>query len=638
MGKTRHLVVSRRVFQVAALLVVALAALIPLVRFGGWEIDHTDVGLIRGPWHLASTLSGPWNQNQFGFNQTNSRALLVPVDVVFGLMQLAHVPAGDRTQLWLTLLLFAAGAGMWWFLRGFVERAPLNDAIVVISSVAFMFSSYVILLATDNVFGFIVPYATLPWLFGVAYRSAHKKIRPLRATGLLALLVFATTALDPPLLVIDIAATLLFGVAVAPRGRRLAQMSVLCSGLFLGLVTLIWVLAPLAWSTHVDPNQALTSLAKENIQMYDQQTTPANVTKLQGYWALYSGYAGRPYRPYQSYYLSSPFGNLSGLVLVGLAVMGAFISRTKRLVPVLLVVGLVAWRAVVGVNASGIPPGSDRLVRWLYTNVPLGGTFRDTFKFMPVLILVVVTLAAAGLTSRTDVAKSRAKSRTVVRWLGVGLFGLCTIAIAEPIWGGQIWWPDTGTQLMPHYWQAAADWINSRPGPASQRVLLLPDMPFPVYSWGSPPNDPSSALFEHWQVYEMSSEPTQYVRKEVTALINTIHSVSTDQGRSLDTLLSADRIRYILVQGDMLTGYYHVTPAAAYEDWLREARGLTRVASFGPLVFFKVNEPLAPMVGCPTQACTTRVASNTGSTRFLVDVSRATSPRALQLNESYDQG
>src|SRR5487761_154639 len=108
MGKTRHLVVSRRVFQVAALLVVALAALIPLVRFGGWEIDHTDVGLIRGPWHLASTLSGPWNQNQFGFNQTNSRALLVPVDVVFGLMQLAHVPAGDRTQLWLTLLLFAA--------------------------------------------------------------------------------------------------------------------------------------------------------------------------------------------------------------------------------------------------------------------------------------------------------------------------------------------------------------------------------------------------------------------------------------------------------------------------------------------------------------------------------------------------
>jgi len=472
---------------------VVLVAALPLIRFGGWEIDDTDIGLIRAPWQLAQTLGSAWNPNGFGFDQTRSQALLFPVNATFALMHLLRVPAGDETQLWLGLLLATAGTGMWWFLNGWFARpSTWNVTVVITAAVGYMLSSFVIVIATDTTM-FLLPYATLPWLLGITLRAAAGRMRPLRAVGLLALTLCATSALDLPLLLINVTATVIFGLAVADRMARRRQVMVVVAGVGLGVAALMWTLGPTAWSAHEDPSQAIANLSAESAAMYDAHTSAAEVARLQGYWALYSGYADRPYRPYQSYYLESFVGTRVGYLLVALAVIGAFARRRQRVAIVLAVLALVSWRLVIGVYPVPFPPGSPSFFRWAFAHIPLASTFRDTFKFMTVLTLTVLALAAAsiavweGSERQRQGRHTKQATRWPVRTVGLCVLVFAVVGTAEPVWGGQLWWPDKGTQLMPASWQNVASWLNAQPEPPSERVLLLPDMPFPVYDWGVPP-------------------------------------------------------------------------------------------------------------------------------------------------------
>jgi arabinofuranan 3-O-arabinosyltransferase len=629
--------VLARIGGVAA---VMLGAALPLIRFGGWEIDDTNLGLIRAPWQLAHASLGAWNPNGFGFDQTHSQALLFPVNVTFGLMQSLNVPAGDRTQLWLGLLQVTAGAGMWWFLGGWFDRSSAwNVGVAATAGVGYMLSSFVIVLSTDTTM-LLLPYATLPWLLGITLRAAMGRMRPLRAVALLALVLCATSAMDLPLLLIDVIATMAFGIAVVGQQARRRQAVLLLAGVGLGFAALLWTVGPTVWSAHVDPSQATANLSAESAAMYDAHTSPTEVSRLQGFWALYSGYADRPYRPYQSYYLRSIVGRGIGYWLVGLAVVGVALRRRHRVTIVLAILGVVAWRLVIGVFPAPLPPGSPALFQWAFAHVPLASTFRDTFKFMTLLTLAVVALAAAGIAVWD--ADKRLRHGRAVRTIGLCVLVLAVVGTAEPVWGGQLWWPDKGTQRMPAYWQNTASWLNARPEPPSERVLLLPDMPFPVYDWGMPPTEPAATLVHRWNVVQVPGTQSVYGQKEITALFHALQAVPHGGGPELTRLLTAARIRYLLVRGDMRTGYYPgIPPAAQTEQWLGEVPGVRRVASFGPLVVYRVDGTLASLVGCTDATaamCTTGVASNGAGTSFQVALTDTVTPRVVSLDEAYGRG
>jgi len=627
---------------------VVLVAALPLIRFGGWEIDDTDIGLIRAPWQLAQTLGSAWNPNGFGFDQTRSQALLFPVNATFALMHLLRVPAGDETQLWLGLLLATAGTGMWWFLNGWFARpSTWNVTVVITAAVGYMLSSFVIVIATDTTM-FLLPYATLPWLLGITLRAAAGRMRPLRAVGLLALTLCATSALDLPLLLINVTATVIFGLAVADRMARRRQVMVVVAGVGLGVAALMWTLGPTAWSAHEDPSQAIANLSAESAAMYDAHTSAAEVARLQGYWALYSGYADRPYRPYQSYYLESFVGTRVGYLLVALAVIGAFARRRQRVAIVLAVLALVSWRLVIGVYPVPFPPGSPSFFRWAFAHIPLASTFRDTFKFMTVLTLTVLALAAAsiavweGSERQRQGRHTKQATRWPVRTVGLCVLVFAVVGTAEPVWGGQLWWPDKGTQLMPASWQNVASWLNAQPEPPSERVLLLPDMPFPVYDWGVPPTEPAATLVHRWEVFQVPGTQSVYGEMEIHSLFQALQAVPHRGGMEFVRLLAAARIRFLLVRGDMQIGYYPGIPSAEQtEQWLGKVAGVQRVAVFGPLVVYRVNDPLAPLVACTgitTSRCANKVVSSGGGTSYQVSLRGIGDHRVVSLDEAYEAG
>lgn len=646
---------TSKIGQVAGIATIVLAATLPLLRFGAWEINDTDVGLIQAPWRLVQSLSGAWNPNVFGFDQTRSQALLFPVNMTFGLLQLLHIPVGDRTQVWLGLLVSIAGAGMWWFLAGWLDRAPAwNTLVIITAAVGYMLSTFVIDLSTDTTM-FVLPYATLPWLLGIVLRLSSGRISSLRAVGLLALVICFTSAVDIPLLAIDAAATLVFGLALVGRRR---QAVVVVAGLVLGIGTLLWTLGPTAWSFRVDPTQANANLSAESASMYDAATSPEAVSRLQGYWALYTGYADRPYRPYYAYYLESPVGSNVGFVLMGLAAAGALLRRRTRAAIAITTMAAVSWRLVIGVHPGAFPAGSSEVFRWAFAHVPLAATFRDTFKFMTVLTFAVVALGAAGLAvweSSAPIHRSRPARRArrghharlghrahAFRIVGLGAMIFAVVATAQPIWGGQLWWPDKGIQRMPAYWQEAASWLNSRPAPPSERVLLLPNMPFPVYDWGMPPTEPAATLVRRWQVYEVPGTRSVFGQREIATLFHALQAVSRGGGTLFTHLLADARIRYLLVRGDMLTGYYpNVQTVLQTEKWLDSLARVRRVAQFGPLVVYRLAGSLAPLVGCATVQggnCAARVKGRGGDNSFRLVLTHTGLHRIVSLDEAYARG
>ena len=627
---------------------VVLVAALPLIRFGGWEIDDTDIGLIRAPWQLAQTLGSAWNPNGFGFDQTRSQALLFPVNATFTLMHLLRVPAGDETQLWLGLLLATAGTGMWWFLNGWFARpSTWNVTVVITAAMGYMLSSFVIVIATDTTM-FLLPYATLPWLLGITFRAAAGRMRPLRRRGPIGTYPVRYLGPGPPASADQRDCHCDFRVGcrrpdgpAAPShgGCRRCGSRGCCAHVDLG---------PDGVERTRGSKPGHRSLSAESAAMYDAHTSAAEVARLQGYWALYSGYADRPYRPYQSYYLDSFVGTRVGYLLVALAVIGAFARRRQRVAIVLAVLALVSWRLVIGVYPVPFPPGSPSFFRWAFAHIPLASTFRDTFKFMTVLTLTVLALAAAsivvweGSERQRQGRHTKQATRWPVRTVGLCVLVFAVVGTAEPVWGGQLWWPDKGTQLMPASWQNVASWLNAQPEPPSERVLLLPDMPFPVYDWGVPPTEPAATLVHRWEVFQVPGTQSVYGEMEIRSLFQALQAVPHRGGTEFVRLLAAARIRFLLVRGDMQIGYYPGIPSAEQtEQWLGKVAGVQRVAVFGPLVVYRVNDPLAPLVACTgitTSRCANKVVSSGGGTSYQVSLRGIGDHRVVSLDEAYEAG
>jgi hypothetical protein len=543
---------ERRLRTAAEISVILLVALLPVLRFGGWIVDDTDIGLTRDPGHLLGLMSPIWNENGLGYDQTKAQAFLFPVNVTFVLLRALHIPADYVDQVWMSILLLVAGLGMRWFIRAWLGRQ--SSTVAVVAALGYMFSTFVIVIISDTSM-FLVAYALLPWSMGIAYLTVRGRMRPLRAVPLLAFTFLLASATDMPLLIINMAATALLAVGVAlasPERRRHARsVATVMAGIGLGVVLLAFSLVPVGYSAAIDSSQAFGNLSAESTALYDQNTSATEVARLQGYWALYSGYADRAYRPYRDYYTVDDIGTRVGYGVVGLAALGLILRRRDGVALVLAVMTMVSARLVIGTHPTELPPGSTAVVTWLFDHVPLMSIFRDTWKFMTVTTFAVIALLAAAVHGWLQ----RPHGRTL-KAAGVAVVAAVLALNAEPAWAGELWWPDRGSQLLPQDWSDAAQWLNAQPNNDGERVLYTPDMPFPVYTWGKPPTDPGEILFDRPQAFLAAGTHSTLGDQFLRDTYDAVRQMSGSYDAPLVDLLQQARVRYVLVRGDVRSSYY----------------------------------------------------------------------------------
>lgn len=637
---TTPLRTERQLRNAGEVATIVLIALIPVLRFGGVVLDDTEVGLTRAPAHLLDLLSRAWYENGLGYDQTRSQSLLFPVNVVFVGLRALHVPPDYIHQVWVSLILLLSGLGMRWFIRTWLGTT--SSLPVLLGAFGYMLSSYVIVIVTDTSM-FLISYAMLPWSMTIALRTVRGDMQALRAVPLLGLSFLLTSATDIPLLLINMAFTTIFaaGVAVAARSweKGLRRIATVLAGTVFGTVLLSFSLVPIAYSATIDPAQAAGNLGAETTALYDVDTSTHEVGRLQGYWALYSGYADRAYRPYRSYYVDDVIGTRVGFGVVGLAMIGLFLRRHDGVAVVLAVVALVSARLVIGTHPTVLPPGSSALAGWAFDHVPLMSIFRNTFKFMGVTSFAVVALLAGAMEQWLRRWESRS-----VKAAGVFLVVLVLLSNAEPAWAGELWWPDRGSQWLPQEWFDAARWLNQQPYGDGEGVLYTPDMPFSVYTWGKPPTDPSEMLVDRPQAYLAAGTRSAIGDKYLKSVYNALNDLTGSDDSKFMALLQQARLRYVLVRRDVRSRYYFgVTSPFVIAEKLSNAAHFHLALDLPNLSIYRLDAQLPAKVTLqqPGTAGTldAEPVTVTGSlTSSLVTFSPSKSARSLVLREGYHNG
>lgn len=624
---------------VIAVVFIALIVL-PVFRLGGVRIGDTEMGFVLGPGRLVSQLSHLWSPNLFGFNQARSQSLIFPVAVVFWLFEVFHLDPGYRTQAWLGLLCGGGALSFWWFLTGLIRvRDVKNDLVLGLSSVGFGISPFVVLLSSDTTM-FLLAYVALPFLLGTVARFAKGLLGSFAAVSLIALGLLLCSAVDLPLLAIDCFATVLFGVIVLVGSPRyLKRVLVICLGVGAGLVGLAWVIGPTLESYLLLPQVGNAALGAESFRMYDAYTSWFNVVSLRGYWALYSGYAFRFYRPYADYMLGSFYGRASGLALSVLGLYGLLRVWRNKTVVLLSVCALVGARIVVGVFPGAFPAGVSSSIQWAARNVVLINVFRDTYKFMIVVIVAVFSgIALAG------VSRSSSSGRSTRQVVVIFLASLAIVANAWPILSGSLWWPDKGTQFMPSYWLSAARVVDRLPDINNSRLLLLPYMSSPVFTWGTPPTNPAVALFDGGLLYGMPGQagaPNQVAQVRVEKVLLGSRGGMFD---AANEMLASLGIRYIVVEGDLRTGYFPgvASPEAVVRALSRDG-SVKLVRQLGALRIYEVRGVHTVLVRCSILASRRGCRSvgfpvSISSTRLSGVLGSVDSVRRLSVGVSFDGG
>lgn len=568
---------------------LALVSLLPAIRYGGHPLADTNVGLILSPASLLDVLASPWNSGgELGYDYTRSQTLALPPAVAFWILSAVGVSEGYVTQVWIGAILLTAGASMRYFVRVWLgARVP-----ALLAGLAYLASSYVIVFVADTSM-FLLGYALLPLQLALVLKLARDSTpaRAVRTVGLLALTFLFVSAVDLTVLMINAFAVLLFAAGatalIARRATRLRTLATVILGVELGMLVLAWALFPMASSYRIDRSAAEANLAAETHEFYNQQTSYGEVLRLQGYWALYSGYAGRPYRAYQAYYLENPIGVACGYALVALAALGLALRRRDPVAAILAALLAVTVPLVVGAYPpDGSSVGGD-LAKWFFANVPLASVFRNTFKFASVATFAAVALATAVA------AGSRRRRPTRLRVVAVAAVAT---AIAYPLWGGTMWW--RGQSLMhgvPKDWRAAMGWLDAQR--AEGKVLYLPRINFPVYSWGFPRSEPGEVLATRPQVFEMPGSGSLLGERYLASLYRAIERSSPERSWETRAKLRSAQIRYLLVRGDLRFRYYPgVQSPGAVERRLSQVGGIELRRRFGRLAIYEVQGTATPAI------------------------------------------
>ncbi|MET0921286.1 MAG: alpha-(1-_3)-arabinofuranosyltransferase family protein [Acidimicrobiia bacterium] len=391
---------------------------------------------------------------------------LFPMGPFFWLLRQAGLPVWIAQRLWLGTIVFAAALGARWLFRelGVSRIGALAGALV------YMFTPYQ-LAFTARISVLLISWAGLPFLVIFVMRATRRG--GWRDPALFALVVLMMGSVNASSMELVGLAPLVWVVFELGRGRASARralaaslrIGVLCLG-----VSMWWLLALRTQAVYGLPVLDLT----ETLKTVAASSTPTDVMRGIGNWFFYGRDRLGTTLEQTTDFTNGGIAEIASwaLPVAALAAAATIRWRHRAYFAVLVVVG-----TIVGVGAWPFanPSVYGRLFRAFSDGTAVGLSLRNTPRVVPVLVLGLAGLLAAGV------------SVLAPKWRelgGIAVVGGLVFVAFLPVW--RVGYFSSGLERdedIPDSWIQAAAAIDA--GGSSTRVLEIPGSNFAAYRWGN---------------------------------------------------------------------------------------------------------------------------------------------------------
>ena len=389
---------------------------------------------------------------------------LWPMGPWFWLFDTIGAPDWVAQRLWLGSLTLTAALGARWLMRslGLGRMAALAGAVVYALTpyqLAFTARTSVLLL----------PWVGLPWLVELTRRAVHRG--GWRHPALFALVTFSAAGVNAASLVL-VAIGPLVVLIDAARPSRLGPRATAGAAARIGVFTLpicLWWLAGL----RVQGGYGIPVLqVTENLRTVAERSSPDDVLRGLGNWFFYGRDRAGWSLDQTDYYEHHRLAIALSFVIPVLALSVATVVRWSHR---WLTVGLVASMVIaVGAWPYDQPSPVGRLFRVMVESTSAGLAFRNHPRVVPVLILGLALILAAGVRAMPDRARWAAASVVVLAALG----GLAPVARVGMLTDGM-----NRPETLPDHWVQASRYLDE--AGSTTRVLEVPGANFADYRWGN---------------------------------------------------------------------------------------------------------------------------------------------------------
>jgi arabinofuranan 3-O-arabinosyltransferase len=391
---------------------------------------------------------------------------LFPMGPFFWLFDRVGAPDWVAQRLWLGSIVFAAGLGARWLFRevGIGRTGALAGALV------YMLTPYQ-LAFTARISVLLLAWAGVPFLVVFVMRAT--RLGGWRDPALFALTVLVIGSVNASALELVGLAPLLWVVLELCRGRdsfRRAVGAVLRIGLLCIGVSLWWLVALRTQAAYGLPVLDLT----ETLQTVARSSTPTDVLRGLGNWFFYGKDRLGETLEQSGDYTAGGLVEIASYAIPVLALAAAATVRWRHRAYFVL---LVVVGTIVGVGAwpFGDPSVYGRVFRAFSDGTAVGLSLRNTPRVVPVIVLGLAGLLAAG------VAVLAPKWRELS---GVAIVGALVLVAFLPVWRvGYFSEALERDEHIPDYWEEAARAMDA--GGDSTRVLEIPGSNFAAYRWGN---------------------------------------------------------------------------------------------------------------------------------------------------------
>ena len=586
---------------------IVLMGLAPLF-WAPWDIAFLteDSALPRLPTQLPLTLHS-WNPllNTGTHYNVAHTTLLIFAPEAF--LQWLGLGAALTQRLMGVALFTLPGLAIYALVRAILGRdgwTLRGQGVAIVAASFYMFNLYLENVWLSFNMSVLTAQATLPALLALLIHAFDGRLTRRRFVLLLAPVALwaSSVGVNPPMTLVflgTLAAFVLGYGLLHGAWRRPALARRMAATLGLGLVVALplnafWILPFVEQirGTGGAEVTAVAELASRWLTGVSNQTSFANVLRLQGDWTWYQGWQ-EPYRPWAETFRTNGALGALAWVAAGLALVGALAPgpRIRHLFTAAAVGGLLL--------SMGTHEPMDGVYLWLVDHVPGFWIIRSPwFKFTLITTLgfgVLMGLGAGALA--TWIARApplRAIGRRIARATIVAVPLLvvgANLAYAYPLTTGGMFLPDQAREFLPHNHvrvppavRASAEWFDAQGD--DLRVAMLPETTVWATEWGYNGFSPSlvqlgttPVVFSFDAVFGSLVAPANADLNEVA--YRAIYRVSTRRADEIFKLMSvaylnhATDVKYWLYGGDTDS-----------PEWIRERlalqRGVAPVRSFGP--------------------------------------------------------
>ena len=453
--------------RIGQLFLTLIAFVPPLLTAPGQVAADTKQYLYLNPGQLMRTATSLWDPAQFGGYVTHQTiGYLWPAGPWYWLLDRLGSPDWVAQRLWLGLLFFAAGQGLWRLCRtlGIATGAALAAAAL------YQLSPYVLTYANRTSI-LLSPWAGLGWIMAFTIRAARHG--GWRYPALIALVVATVGGINATALLLIAVAPLTWLAYAAFVERGISVKRALATVGRVGALSTVmssWWLVALVVQSRTGADVLAYS---ETAQAVSSTSSAPEVLRGLGYWLFYGGDSTGPWNSASTPYVQSPGLILLGFGLVTLA-MAALVLVERRVR--LWLASLWSIGVVVAVGAHGDSWFSHRLLSGNARSTLLLA-FRSSTRAVPLVLLASSLDVGYGLSALT------ARHATRARNLSLATVALTMLQLPA-LWNGSL----VDGQLrrpeqIPTAWSEAAMVLQQRG--SDTRVLELPGQEFSAFRWGT---------------------------------------------------------------------------------------------------------------------------------------------------------